>query len=75
MSDKDMEEHEDMMIKWTAEMLESMPKKILPQDLSSIIINMVDTYDMDDVWPIIALEVTVILREISERRIKQRVLN
>ena len=75
MSDKDMEEHEDMMIKWTAEMLESMPKKILPQDLSSIIVNMVDTYDMDDVWPIIALEVTVILKEISDRRMKQRILN
>lgn len=75
MSDPDMEEHQDMMIKWIAETLESMPEKVMPTDMTAIIVNMIDTYDMDDVWPIIALEVTVVLKEIMEQRLKNRVLN
>ena len=75
MSEPDMEEHQDMMIKWIAETLESMPEKVMPTDMTAIIVNMIDTYDMDDVWPIIALEVTVVLKEIMEERLKNRVLN
>ena len=75
MSEPDMEEHQDMMIKWIAETLESMPEKVMPTDMTAIIVNMIDTYDMDDVWPIIALEVTVVLKEIMEQRLKNRVLN
>ena len=77
MSDQDPElgEHEEKMIELIAQIMEMMPEKILPYDVTALIVNLIDLFDMHDVWTHIALDATTVLREIEMRNLRERVLN
>lgn len=74
-NESELDEHEIEVVHCISEILEIMPKSLSARDMSTIIINMVEHYEMNALWAAIALDATFTLHAIEDHRRKNRTLN